>query len=147
MLKNEAETPFFIARLFALCNLHLQSANCKLYFGYEDTKGGRMVQKKTIGLTLRLDAKYKDVIDYLKMSRGALTRVVECALDSVTVDQELLRRKREFETLADEKFKEVYVSQAEQQDCVVDEDFANVRRQVFKSLTEKNEKLETCGAR
>ena len=104
-----------------------------------------MVQKKTIGLTLRLDAKYKDVIDYLKMSRGALTRVVECALDSVTVDQELLRRKREFETLADEKFKEVYVSQAEQQDCVIDE--ANVRRQVFKSLAKKNEKLETCGAR
>lgn len=104
-----------------------------------------MVQKKTIGLTLRLDAKYKDVVDYLKMSRGALTRVVEGALDSVTVDQELLRRKREFEALAVEKIKETCVSQAKQQNLVMDAKAVESMMLASISRAEQTEELETSG--
>lgn len=60
-----------------------------------------MTQSKTIGITLRIDAKYKDAIDYLKLRRGALTRVVEDALGKVKVDKDLLGRAREIQEQVD----------------------------------------------
>ncbi len=144
-LKFEENSPFlsFYQLHYAICTCKVQIN--KLYCIYEDTKGSRMVQKKTIGLTLRLDAKYKDVVDYLKMSRGALTRVVEGALDSVTVDQELLRRKREFEALAVEKIKETCVSQAKQRNFVKEANIAELTAQALVSQAELMEELETIG--
>lgn len=48
-----------------------------------------------IQLALRLPAKYRDKIDFLKLQRGALTRVVCEALDAVVVDEEVLKVSRE----------------------------------------------------
>jgi hypothetical protein len=67
---------------------------------------------KTISLTLRIDAKYKDTIDYLKMKRGALTRVVEKALDKINIDDDVLRRMRELDTLAVEQIKKMLITDA-----------------------------------
>lgn len=48
-----------------------------------------------IQLALRLPARYRDKIDFLKLQRGALTHLVCEALDSVEVDEEILRVSRE----------------------------------------------------
>ena len=66
---------------------------------------------KTISLTLRIDEKYKDTIDYLKMKRGALTRVVEMALEKKNID-DVLRRMRELDTLAVEQIKKMLITDA-----------------------------------
>ena len=71
-----------------------------------------IMANKTISLTLRIDAKYKDTIDYLKMKRGALTRVVEMALDKINIDDDVLRRMRELDTLAVEQIKKMLITDA-----------------------------------
>lgn len=65
---------------------------------------------KTIPLTLRIDAKYKDVIDFLKIRRGALTRVVENALDKIKVDEDVLRRVRDLDDLAQDQIRMMLTS-------------------------------------
>ena len=62
---------------------------------------------KTINLTLRIDAKYKDRVDFLKVYRGALTRLVESALETVEVDYDLLKKMRELDELIVKKAKEL----------------------------------------
>lgn len=62
---------------------------------------------KTINLTLRIDAKYKDRVDFLKAYRGSLTRLVESALDTVEVDYDLLKKMRELDELIVKKAKEI----------------------------------------
>ena len=59
--------------------------------------------KDDIALALRLPARYKDKIEFLKLTRGRLTRVICDALDAVEVDEQVLKVSRE----ANEKIKEM----------------------------------------
>lgn len=83
-----------------------------LYLLLESTLVESIMANKTISLTLRVDAKYRDTIDYLKMKRGALTRVVEKALDKINIDDDVLRRMRELDTLAVEQIKKMLITDA-----------------------------------
>lgn len=67
---------------------------------------------KTIPLTLRIDAKYKDVIDFLKIRRGALTSVVENALAKIKVNEDVLRSKRELDVLAKDQIRMMLTTNA-----------------------------------
>lgn len=51
-----------------------------------------MNMKKTLTLTVRLSADYKEKIEYLKLLPGGATAAVERMLDGVTVDRTLMNR-------------------------------------------------------